>query len=374
MRMTWGQLSNKLGMKTAAKRIPVLGQFELTARCNLKCRMCYVCQAINDKEAIAKEKTAEEWIRLAKEAYEAGMLYLLLTGGEVFLRKDFRLIYEELSQMGFVRSIYSNGTLITPEIAKWLGKLPPAQIDITLYGASPETYACICGDPGAFDRTIRGIKLLQEEGINVQLRTTVIKANRQDLAKLLELADAMGLELHFVNYISPRREGFGSCPEAERLSPKELIEYEIEVEKYYRDYDHKKRAEDTILNKYTLEDIYRLTPKPETGHPFHCSNGKNAFWITWDGRMIPCSLLEEPYEVPFEKGFMAAWNEMIKSCGKVQVCHTCSHCTLQDFCMTCPARLKCETGSFTKPSPYLCELAKERYQIYLKLKMGGVNV
>ena len=72
------------------------------------------------KRRSLKGKTAEEWIDLSRQARDAGVLYVLLTGGEVFLRSDFRQIYEAISEMGFSVQIYTNGTLITPEIAKWL--------------------------------------------------------------------------------------------------------------------------------------------------------------------------------------------------------------------------------------------------------------
>lgn len=371
MGMTWGQLSNYLGSHSSKLRIPILGQFELTARCNLQCNMCYVCRGANDRDMIAGEKSAKEWINLAGEAREAGLLYLLLTGGEVFLRKDFTTIYEELSDMGFIRSIYSNGTLITPMIAKWLGNIPPAQIDITLYGASEETYAKVCGDASGFQRAIRGIDLLLEQGINVQVRTTVTYSNRDDFEKLAELTESRGLPLRIVNYISPRRDGCHTYPEMERLSPKDLVEYETRIENYFFDKERSGTQEKNCLSDYTNEEIENNMVLPEDGHPFHCNNGKNSFWITWDGRMIPCSFLDDPAMLPFEKGFLQAWQEMVPACEKIPVCSTCKECSLQDFCMSCPARLKSETGSFVKPASYLCEYAKERYQLLENNMAGG---
>lgn len=367
--MTWGVMSHKLGCIAAEKKIPILGQFELTARCNLQCKMCYVCRNALDKQAISMEKTAKEWIKIAEEAMDAGMLYLLLTGGEVFIRKDFRDIYEELSKMGFIKSIYSNGTMITPQIAKWLGSMPPAQIDITLYGGSPKTYGKVCGDESGFERALQGIDLLLAEGINVQIRTSVIKENQEDFERLAELAEKRGVDLSIVNYISPRREGFCTNPEGERLNPKDLVQYEWRVNNYYHNKMEKSKGEKQ--NKNSEDELDDFVAQPDDGHPFQCNNGKSSFWITWDGKMIPCSLLDDPYTLPFETGFSQAWRDMTKACSCVLTCSTCKQCSLRDYCMSCPARLKSETGSFTEPASYLCEYAREMYQLSLDNKLTG---
>ena len=70
--------------KATRQRIPLGGTFELTPVCNMDCRMCYVKMSRQQQEAIRPLMTAEEWIRLAEEAKEQGLLYLLLTGGEPF--------------------------------------------------------------------------------------------------------------------------------------------------------------------------------------------------------------------------------------------------------------------------------------------------
>jgi radical SAM protein with 4Fe4S-binding SPASM domain len=324
-------------------------------------------------DALHNEKSAKEWIGLAKEAVEAGMLYLLLTGGEIFLRKDFQTIYEEISQMGIIKSIYSNGTLITPEIAKWLGRIPPSQIDITLYGASRDTYARVCGDANGFDRAINGIDLLISEGINVQIRTTVIKSNKDDYDRLEEIAGMRGIDLRIVDYVSPRREGCLTCPEVERLSPVELVTYEKHIFDGMRNRNNATKANNCI-EKVDVEELSTYHRKSNDEYPFQCDNGQNSFWVTWDGKMIPCSLLDEPYSLPFQQGFTASWKGLAEACRTVPVCGTCKKCTLQDFCISCPARLKSETGSFRQPAPYLCELAQERYKEYRATIVKEVSI
>ena len=84
--------SDYLFAKAGQQGIPLSGTFELTARCNLDCRMCYIHKRANDAMALAGERTAAQWLALAEECRTAGTLLLLLTGGEPMLRPDFREI------------------------------------------------------------------------------------------------------------------------------------------------------------------------------------------------------------------------------------------------------------------------------------------
>lgn len=76
--------------KSSRQGVPLSGTFELTARCNLDCRMCYIHKRANDRAAAARERTTAQWLDLAKECQDAGTLLLLLTGGEPFCDLIFR--------------------------------------------------------------------------------------------------------------------------------------------------------------------------------------------------------------------------------------------------------------------------------------------
>ncbi len=364
--LTWGKLGRKLYDSAKLSRVPISGQFELTARCNLHCKMCYVCKYASDKEAMSKERTAEEWLAIAREAKEAGMLYLLITGGEVFLRKDFMYIYSELVKMGFHIEIYTNATMITPDIAKALGRIPPSKIGITIYGASYETYERVCGNGNAFNLAIRGIDLLLAEGITVWLKTTIVKGNVKDFYNIAKIAEERGIELGMISYISPRREGCGTFPEAERLSPFELVKFREDAGRYFESKSgqaYNIDYEDGIEEKEIQEADEEIKEKEAASNKdaFNCIAGKCAFWITWDGRMTPCALMDEPYSHPFEEGFKNAWVDVQKGCALIPSCYECKQCEHKDICMPCPARLKIETGFYDKAAPYLCEVMRESY-------------
>ena len=140
----------------ARKRIPVSGTFELTPRCNLSCRMCYIHMSGEEQASRGRELTTEEWLTLGRRAVDAGMIYLLLTGGEPMLRPDFSTIYSEMVKMGVMVSVNTNATMVTPEILACFQKHPPETVNVTLYGASPETYGSLCGVRGATRRPLKG--------------------------------------------------------------------------------------------------------------------------------------------------------------------------------------------------------------------------
>ena len=135
------QMAGYLHARGRKLGLPIAGNFELTARCNFRCPMCYVHQEGNEP----RELTAGQWIALAREAADRGMVFALLTGGEPFLRRDFFEIYHAMKEMGLLISINSNGSLLSGEIRRRLLEEPPQRINISLYGGCGETYRQMCG-------------------------------------------------------------------------------------------------------------------------------------------------------------------------------------------------------------------------------------
>ncbi|HEX9059433.1 MAG TPA: radical SAM protein [Clostridia bacterium] len=358
MATSWTQLNDKLLRLAHERHIPLVGQFELTSRCNLRCGMCYVCNTTNDKKVMEKEFSADKWLSLAREARDAGMLHLMLTGGEILMHPQFREIYEGVTEMGLRITLNTNATMITEEIAEFIGSRPPSRVSVTIYGASYETYKNICGSGEAFEKALKGIDLLLENKVPVAMRTTVVKGNKDEFDQLAEFARSRGVEFGVVNYVVPRREGCGTDPVSLRLTPSELAEYEEYVFIEYNRRLSSERGEKSTESIINPDDKIEKVSQDEGA--FQCEAGKTAFWITWDGRMLPCGLIDCPVVYPFESGFPAAWREMKRMCADIPVCSKCSNCDDKKYCMSCPARLKAETGFFDKPGDYLCNLAKQR--------------
>lgn len=134
-------IAKVLEMKCVENCIPFNVQFELTYRCNLSCRHCYVVQ---DKQ---KELTFKEITSILDQLVEMGTFYLCFTGGEIFTRKDIPDILWYAKEKGFFLILLTNGTLITDKEIDELKELGPLGIEISLLGARDKTHDFITNTP-----------------------------------------------------------------------------------------------------------------------------------------------------------------------------------------------------------------------------------
>lgn len=349
--MTWetsAQIRRVLTVKCASEGIPVSGTFELTPRCNLACRMCYVRLTPEQMAPLGRERTAGEWLELAAQAKKEGLTFLLLTGGEPTLRADFPEIYEGLAQMGFSISINSNGTLFHQEIRKLMHRLPPAQVNITVYGLSKEEYGILCDNPDAYSQMMDTLDWLREESILTHLNTTIIPGNLERWKLFEEFARKRELELRMTAYCFPpvRR---NECEEFDRLPPETAGELIVKDMLYREGLEAVRKREKDLqqpLNNCKLD----------LGDPMQCMAARSQFWINWNGSMTPCGMLKYPVSAPFETGFAGAWEELREQTEAVRLCPACTSCPEQRTCMNCAAVTFTETGRFDGKPEYMCRM------------------
>lgn len=367
-------ISEYLHRKASAARIPLSGTFELTPVCNMNCKMCYVRMSRQQQEAIRPLRSAKEWLTLAQKARQAGLLYLLLTGGEPFLHPEFRQILTGLHEMGFVISINSNATLIDEETVAWLKTVPPMRINITLYGASDATYQRLCGNPKGFTQTTRAIRQLRDAGISVKLNCSVTPHNASDLTEIMKFAREEHLVVQASSYMfPPLRKDPNMVGRNERFSPEDAAYYSAKIE-------YLLNGEERFLNRPEDE----LLPLPgdtdencgEVGDRIRCRAGKCSFWVTWEGRMMPCGMFPDMGDNNvFEMDFLPAWKNVTQMADAVRLPSKCAGCTIKDSCKACAAMVITETGCFDKVPEYRCRMAQAYPQARRRLKeeilMGG---
>ena len=219
--LSYHEFSKSIHEKTIKERIPIGGDIEPTLRCNLRCAHCYVADAPRKKEA-----SFEEICRIIDEIADAGCLWLLFTGGEPFMREDFLDIYAYAKRKGLIITIFTNGTLLTPEIADYLKEFPPFAVEITLSGATKEIYERVSGVPGSFERCIQGIEYLLSRGINLRLKTTVMSLNLEGLWDIKRYVEGLGLEFRFDPVLNPRIDG-SKAPCRLRIPPEEVVALDL---------------------------------------------------------------------------------------------------------------------------------------------------
>jgi radical SAM protein with 4Fe4S-binding SPASM domain len=339
------QIVEKLHEEAANYRQPINGTFELTDRCNLSCCMCYVRQSIYDKVYHKKEISANQWLDLARQAVDCGMFFLLLTGGEIFVRPDFFDIYTPLTRMGINISLFTNATLISETIAMRLAEAPPSRTEVTLYGATADVYDAVTGVPGSYANCCAGIEMLVKHRIPLNLKTTLTRYNINELEAMKQMAHNWGVSLSSAWLLSKRRDGTITDLEDCRISPTDCVQLITNNNTSVIEQSETKSSESSLENKQN----------------FYCQAGKASFVINSQGKMNVCISLPLPASSPLEIGFRAAWQKVQDFIDdSPPLSPICLKCELRNFCNRCPAFSLTETGNLSEPVPYLCEIARLR--------------
>lgn len=348
------RIKERLQRKAVQAGVPISGTFELTPRCNLQCRMCYVRMTEAEMKPYGRELTAREWISLGRQAYEAGMLFLLLTGGEPFLRPDFLQIYEAMSLLGLSISINTNGTMLSDKVRLLLEKRPPAQLNVTLYGAKESAYQSLCGNANAFSNTMNTLRWARDMGIMLNVNATVTPWNVDLLPELEALAEEedFRLRLTFYNFPPARRE---QKTEFSRLSAEEVGRMIARREHRLQGSEKITIWAQGILRSDNAAPRVPAFEAPE-GDPVRCFAGRSQFWVNWNGQMTPCGMLDVPVATPLTEGFLPAWEKIRQETAKIRLCSDCITCKERDTCFNCPAVMRTETGSYQSRPDYMCRL------------------
>lgn len=350
IKQTEPRMSTYLHAVGARKGLPIAGNFELTARCNFSCPMCYVHQAQPD---MAKELTAEQWISLARQARDSGMVFALLTGGEPFIRKDFFEIFKGMQQMGLMVSINSNGSMLNGEVRQRLLENPPTRINISLYGGMADTYRAMCGR-NCFDSVVENIRAIKQAGVDVRLNVSITPWNCRDIEAIYEISQRLDVPMKASTYMYPPvRLPDGS--RQNRLSPWDAAKYSVA-------WDALRLTPEEFAQR--AQSIMRLCAVEQEGcsadleEGVSCRAGTTSFWLTWDGRMLPCGMMPGPEVYPLEEGFEQAWKTLRIKTKEITGAAQCQQCPQRELCGACAAVRVTETGRFDGVPEYMCQMTQ----------------
>lgn len=356
-------VSRHLTAKANKLNIPLHGVFELTSRCNFNCKMCYVhFQNNKDEDLKSKELTVKQWIDIAKAAKQAGTLFLLLTGGEAMIRDDFIELYQQLAVMGFRIVINTNGSLLHHKVIECFKVYPPARINVSLYGSTDETYRRICGVP-AYNDVTKAIKILKKLGISVRITMTITSYNCHDMEEIYRFSKEEDTLLEMSAYIFPpiRNDKNNVGTNNARLPAKEAGKYTVLHEKLQ--YDNFYELMVSML-KEREKLIKESVVKQTEGEKIKCQAGRSSYWITWEGKMHPCGIMNKPESDVMKVGFNKAWQEICHAVYQIRLPVECSNCCNRKICKICAAMCLCESGSFDKKPEYVCEMIDARVEKY----------
>lgn len=362
----WGKLK--------AHRAPLSFDLELTARCTNDCRHCYINLPAGDRAAEAAEFPANEILTLAAEAADMGVVWCLLSGGEPLLRPDFSEIYLGLKRLGLLVGVFTNACLVTPAHVELFRRYPPRDLEVSVYGATRETYERVTRRPGSYAAFIRGLDLLLQAGVPVRLKAMALRSNVHELEQISAFCRARTKDYYrFDPLLHLRYDGDAARNAeimAERLSPEEVVAIErADAERFGA---LERGCREGKLVRPADEPGHVHADGAVCDHLFHCGAGLSSFSLGYDGTFRLCSSLWHPDTttsvrpgVPGALSLHEAWERHVPRVRALrgrdpQFLAHCRRCDLVNLCLWCPAHAALETGAMDAWVEYFCDIAHAR--------------
>lgn len=311
--------------KWVKQRLPYSVLFELTARCNMNCVHCYL-QNVHD----TKELSYDKIIEIIDILYEKGIVFLTFTGGEILLRKDFVDIYLYAKKKGFLVELFTNGYLFDDKIIDALAEYPPLLVDISLYGASENTYRKVTGLQNAFARVIQNCKKLKKAGIRVSLKSPIIDLTYPEIKDMQMLADKLQIPFVYTFEICNTIDR-QDMPKMHQISLSKALEYEFA--NHYKQIQTEGRKSksnyDEIINELrTNEKVYS------------CNVAVNSFVVDYNGKMCPCMKLRHRGIKLEKNNYEKIWSDFKKYSAQIATMdYKCKGCEALYYCDVCPAEM-----------------------------------
>jgi MoaA/NifB/PqqE/SkfB family radical SAM enzyme len=330
-------------------RLPLRGNLDITYRCNNNCLHCWLRIPPGSPEKKIELITDEIKITV-DEARKLGCREWAISGGEPMLRPDFPEIFDYITKKSSSYSLNTNGTLITPKIAEIMKRKGKKMI--ALYGATADVHDHITRNPGSFQATMKGFKLLQEAGAEFIVQLVPMKDNYHQFKEMVKLAKSLSPDWRVgAAWLYLSAEGDLKKNEEiklQRLDPREVIELE------------KPQISDEESEK---EDF--SCPSANDQLFASCIDHRRDFHIDPYGYMSFCSFIKDPdLRYDLRKGsFQECWETFIPSLNKVkgdqEYRGNCGSCDLRSECKWCPVYGYLEHRRFSAPVEYLCEVARK---------------
>lgn len=348
-----------IGSGRPIPRLPLEGNLDLTYRCNCNCRHCWLRMPAEDP-AGEQELSFDEISRIVEEARALGCRKWLISGGEPMLRPDFVDIFDMITRRSVSYSLNTNGTLITPAIARLLRRKGAKMV--ALYGATAEIHDHITRTPGSFAATMQGFAYLREAKVSFIVQLIPMRDNYHEFDAMIRLARSLS-PMYRVGapwlYLSACRSAVRNREiSRQRLEPADVIHVD----------PPDGTDDDEPLTPIERDDKPPARLRPGAGRRLFaaCIEGCRDFHIDPYGGMTFCCFVKDPglrYDL-LKGSFREAWDEFIPSLaekvqGDPEYEENCGCCEWREDCRWCPAYGYLEEGRYSAKVTYLCALAHE---------------
>jgi radical SAM protein with 4Fe4S-binding SPASM domain len=316
--------------------VPFSVQLDLTYRCNEQCVHCYLD---HDDHG---EMTTVEIKHLLKEMAEAGVFILTLSGGEIFMRKDFFEILEYARELTFCIKLKTNAVLIREAQAARLRDLGVESVQISIYSHRPEVHDAITKVPGSLQRSIRAIRFLRAQGLKVVVANVLMTQNMQDYHGVRALAEEIDARYTLDPTITPMMDGDRSILD--------LNAGESALRALFRD--------ESLVGNAGEFCAPPPAPTEDSMESLPCSAGHTACYVSPYGEFYPCVQFPLSCGNVRQQRFIDIWrnSEQLKEVRSIRLrdLSSCSQCAHGSSCTRCPGLAFME-GNMRGPSTADCE-------------------
>jgi MoaA/NifB/PqqE/SkfB family radical SAM enzyme len=313
----------KIHQLARKEKTPLKAMFELTYKCNFHCLHCYICEEKNKKEL-----STQQVKRILDQLKAVGCFHVGFTGGEIFLRKDIFTILDYAKNNGFRISLLTNGSLIDREVAQKIASLGASlnRVDVSVLGATRETFEKITGVKGSFAKVMRALKLLKQAKVPLQVKSTLLTCNKHEFLAIRRLARKLKAMFRFGFSVCAKTDG-DLKPLSLQASPEEIFQIKKCLD-----------GQPDVIDEQAIE---KFNPA-NTGkkYLFRCGAGRTEVSISPYGEMNFCLEIHYPAYNILRGSFKEGWGKLraIVENWKPDKKYVCWDCVLAGFCRFCPAK------------------------------------
>lgn len=329
----------ELGARALALGIPLGVHLDLTYRCNERCVHCYL-----DHEDRG-EMTTAEILGVIGQLAEAGVMFLTLSGGEIFMRRDALEIVAHARRLQFSVKLKTNAVMVDAGKARAVAALGVESVQISVYSHKPEVHDAITKVKGSFRRTIEGARLLKDNGVRVSFAGVLMRQNAHDYRGVKALAEEMGVGFTLDPTITPMMDGDRGILD---LNVDRALLAQV--------------MQDPALGAESLPAGPPLA-RDEAMETIPCSAGHTACYISPYGDVYPCVQFPLPSGNVRQTKFIDIWKDspQLAEVRSIRVADLegCSSCGHSGSCSRCPGLAYME-GNMRGPSVQDCEKSLAR--------------
>jgi len=308
--------------------LPRIIAWEITRACNLN---CLHCRASATAEPDPGELSLQEGFDLLDQLKQGGTRLVILSGGEALFRPDVFDIARYGTSLGLRMTLATNGSLVTPEVASRLKDSGIARVSVSIDGVSPDIHDTFRGMPGAFDMALRGIRMLVDSGVPVQVNTTVAAVNISQMKQFPDFLKDLGVMAWHVFFLVPTGRG-------ENVEPAKIRQYKGMLE----DFHETSKISEIECKATCAPQYYRMLAERDGASPTKgCLAGTEFGFVSSIGIVQPCGFLQIPCGDIRKDSLQDIWNSsetfaLLRDEGKLK--GKCGDCRFTPVCGGCRAR------------------------------------